>query len=667
MSSKRGPSVMEPILPGSKKTVMGGRRASDSPAEEEAFGGDDYDMPVIIKVKPEDQLPLTPEELEEEVPPRVLYPHNPQAYHNITTFSYKDQHFKRDDQVDHVVTNLSLDGCIFLKDSPEQVEQDELLQRKKAEADKQAAAEEVDVEIEEYEGEEAVKNTLRNQFNFCERSSQTFNELIRDRGISTEAPPTTNYSDTTNQWIIYDQYVNQDRAIEKKDKPTAMKDFEFGKKKRREADPLYSDSMKMSIKLMERMVNQNAENEIYHDFKYWEDKSDEFRDGDGTLLPLWRFASEKAKRKQVTSLKWNPQYKDLFAVGFGSYDFMRQGSGCICCYSLKNTRFPEYVFNTDTGVCSLDWHKSNPALLAIGLYDGTVLVYDVRGRTRRPVYTSTVRTRKHTDPVWEVRWNDNEGAGGVYSFNSISSDGRVSTWLLMKDKLESEELMILKLIATSTDDEETSLTGLAGGLCFDFSPFSPHLFLIGTEEGRIHKCSTSFSGQYLETYEGHGMAVYTVRWNYYHSNMFISASADWTVKLWDHNQKSPIMSFDLAQAVGDVAWAPYSSTCFAAVTSDGFVHIYDLNINRNERVCYQKIVKRAKCTHINFNDGFPVLLIGDDRGGVNSLKLSPNLRLTGGGDAFKGQDDLREDSMSNFDIQIRKMEYLLEMVTETVK
>ena len=57
------------------------------------------------------------------------------------------------------------------------------------------------------------------------------------------------------------------------------------------------------IKLMERMVNQNAENDIYHDFKYWEDKSDEFRtEGDGTLLPLWRFASEKVKRKQVSAV-----------------------------------------------------------------------------------------------------------------------------------------------------------------------------------------------------------------------------------------------------------------------------------------------------------------------------------------------------------------------------
>merc|ERR1719251_360426 len=84
------------------------------------------------------------------------------------------------------------------------------------------------------------------------------------------------------------------------------------------------------------------------------------------------------------------------------------------------------------------------------------------------------------------------------------------------------------------DEDETALAGLAGGLCFDFNRQSEHLFLVGTEEGRIHKCSKAFSGQYLETYEGHTMAVYTVRWNPFHHKMFISCSADWTVKMWDH-------------------------------------------------------------------------------------------------------------------------------------
>ena len=30
------------------------------------------------------------------------------------------------------------------------------------------------------------------------------------------------------------------------------------------------------------------------------------------------------------------------------------------------------------------------------------------------------------------------------------------------------------------------------------------------------------------------MAVYAVKWNPYHSKIFISCSADWTVKIWDH-------------------------------------------------------------------------------------------------------------------------------------
>merc|ERR1719482_872282 len=124
--------------------------------------------------------------------------------------------------------------------------------------------------------------------------------------------------------------------------------------------------------------------------------------------------------------------------------------------------------------------------------------------------------------------------------------------------------------------EDTLLPGLAGGCCFDFNGVSEHLFIVGTEEGKIHKCSKAYSGQYLETYLGHHMAVYSIRWNPFHERIFISCSADWTVKLWDHNISTAVMSFDLGNAVGDVAWSPYSASVFAAVTSDGKVHVFDL-------------------------------------------------------------------------------------------
>ena len=60
-----------------------------------------------------------------------------------------------------------------------------------------------------------------------------------------------------------------------------------------------------------------------------------------------------------------------------------------------------------------------------------------------------------------------------------------------------------------------------------------HLFLVGTEEGVIRKCSTAYSAEYLSSFLGHAMATYAVRWNGKHPRAFLSASADWTVKLWD--------------------------------------------------------------------------------------------------------------------------------------
>lgn len=92
---------------------------------------------------------------------------------------------------------------------------------------------------------------------------------------------------------------------------------------------MHSDTMAKALKTMERLVNQNSEDEIYHDFKYWEDASDAYRDNLGTSLPLWKFEDARTKKKQVTAVSWNPVYPDMFAVGYGSYDFMKQGSGYV--------------------------------------------------------------------------------------------------------------------------------------------------------------------------------------------------------------------------------------------------------------------------------------------------------------------------------------------------
>ncbi|KAJ3313313.1 hypothetical protein HDU93_004910, partial [Gonapodya sp. JEL0774] len=65
------------------------------------------------------------------------------------------------------------------------------------------------------------------------------------------------------------------------------------------------------------------------------------------------------------------------------------------------------------------------------------------------------------------------------------------------------------------------------------------------------------------------------------------------------------------------------------------VFVFDLSVNKYEPICEQQVAKKAKVTHVVFNAFSPVILVGDDRGAVTSLKLSP----TPGGDRGKGRSD----------------------------
>lgn len=528
------------------------------------------------------------------------------------------------------------------------------------------------------------KDILRNQFNYSDREVQTFNYPFKEVEIMTEPPAAETFEATATQWEIYDFYQQYFEELKKQN----GKGNGSGKNKKpnRAKTPqeiIHSKEMVSTLKLMERMLNQNSMEEILHDYKYWDDPSDDVvedkkRRTEGSLLPLWRFPFPEKKKMSVTGVCWNPKYSDLFAVSYGSYNFLKQGGGMICCYTLKNPGIPEYTFYTESGAMCLDFHPKHPSLLAVGLYDGTCMIFDIKQKESKPLILSTVKSGKHNGVVWQVKW-ETEGISTSLSFFSVSSDGRVTNWTLSKNELQYTDIMHLKLESSSTvafeSDKSFSanasftqmnpskitedfLVAYSGGTCFDFNPKTPHLFVVGTEEGKIHLCSKAYNSQYIRTYEGHNMNVYSVKWNSFHPNVFLSASADWNVKLWDMNYTQPLMTFDLGSGVGDVDWAPYSSTVFCAVTDDGRVQVFDLSVNKRDSLtdACSLIVKKAKLTHVQFN---PVtsaellydsayfdsknpqlqhravealnkmsfaLLVGDDKGLVQTLKLSPNLR-----------------------------------------
>ncbi|XP_076218244.1 dynein axonemal intermediate chain 1 isoform X2 [Aptenodytes patagonicus] len=615
----------------------------DEDASTEAGEGVDEWAAAKTLVKPPDQLELTEAELKEEFT-RILTANNPHAPQNIIRYSFKERAYKPISYVDQMAIHFSLNGNMILKDSDEGRRQSIRLSTAAEKAPVETSAvtsEETEIKDEESTGDtqaagdeeaegsgtaevaeaaeaeepprpRAKEQKLANQFNFIERASRTLNNPMRERACQSEPTPCKNFSATANQWEIYDAYVEElqkmERSKEKEKTKVQIAKREEEKKKGRNLTSLESQSdditkISKAAKIMERMVNQNTFDDIAQDFKYFEDASDEYRDQQGTLLPLWKFQYDKTKRLAVTAISWNPKYKDLFAVGYGSYDFMKQGQGMLLLYTMKNPSFPEYVFSSESGIMCLDFHNDHPYLMAVGFYDGNVAIYNVKKATSQPSYRSSAKSGKHTEPVWQVKWQKDDMDNNL-NFFSVSSDGRIVSWTLVK-------------------------------------------------------CSKYYSSQFLDVFEAHHMAVDSVSWNPYHLKVFISCSSDWTVKIWDHTIKTPMFIYDLNSAVGDVAWSPYSSTVFAAVTTDGKAHVFDLSINKYEALCTQLVVakKKNKITHIQFNPVYPVVIIGDEQGHVTSLKLSPNLRRMP--KEKKGQEVKKGP-----EVEIAKLDKLLNLVRE---
>jgi len=97
----------------------------------------------------------------------------------------------------------------------------------------------------------------------------------------------------------------------------------------------------------------------------------------------------------------------------------------------------------------------------------------------------------------------------------------------MKKGLEYLELTLLKretnpnqkdVYSTgAVDDKEEKKGGMTfittGGLSIDFPKGENINYFVATEDCTIHKCSTSYPDQYLDTFYGHGGPIYRIRCN----------------------------------------------------------------------------------------------------------------------------------------------------------
>uniref|UniRef100_A0A667Z1W3 Dynein axonemal intermediate chain 4 n=1 Tax=Myripristis murdjan TaxID=586833 RepID=A0A667Z1W3_9TELE len=333
-----------------------------------------------------------------------------------------------------------------------------------------------------------------------------------------------------------------------------------------------------------------------------------------TLESLWVFSCELTKGRTISCMAWNKKNPDLLAVGYGEFDFRDQTPGLVCCWSLKNPTWPERVYHCNTGVTSLDFSAKHPYRLAVGMTDGTIAIYYVYSQDKTCAVSSSKCSKKHYSSTWQVKWAEQDmglsGDDKEEALMSISADGRISKWFLhddldLKDKKKKGEI----------------LRSLNAGFCFDFHPVDSSIYLAGSIDGTIYKCSSSNSQQFLETYSQHFGPVTRIKWCPFNPNVFLSCSLDWTIKLWIQDQLTPLLCLTSTQKqVHDIMWSPKWATVFGAI-NEGQMKIWNLDYSTLDPVIVHMAAPGVKMTSLLFALQTDCVLVGDNSGQVTVYQI----------------------------------------------
>ncbi|NXN89110.1 WDR78 protein, partial [Bombycilla garrulus] len=348
---------------------------------------------------------------------------------------------------------------------------------------------------------------------------------------------------------------------------------------------------------------------------------------------LWAFRCDLTSGHSVSSMAWNRVNPDLLAVGYsGEFVSQEHKKGLACCWSLKNPMWPERVFRCEHGVTAVDFSLGSPNLLAVGMADGSVAVYDVRSPRDAALLDSSASLNKHKGPVWQLRWVEQDrgttAGDKKEKLICISGDGRMTQWFIQQ-RLDCFDVMKIKRTGSEKKKppgererkSEAPISQQAAGMCFDFHPEDADIFLAGTEEGHIYCCSCSGKEQILGTYRGHKGPVYTVAWNPSSTDTFLSCSADWSILLWHRDSHTPLLTFTSVTAfVQDIKWFPKSAFIFAAA-KERRVEIWDLSVSIFQPVLSFAAIPEGNLSSLLFARNAEFLLLGDSCGQVGVWQL----------------------------------------------
>lgn len=350
--------------------------------------------------------------------------------------------------------------------------------------------------------------------------------------------------------------------------------------------PEFLDFVEQSSKIVERALNDNYD--YIRDYTVGAESGGDDSEGKRVKRVCAFWDERYCKNRSITDVDWSPKYPELSCASYNKNPAaLNEPDGIVAVWNLHLLERPEFVFHSQSDVLSVTFSPFHSNLVFGGTYSGQILLWDTRSK-HLPVLKTPLSAAGHTHPVYAMQM---VGTQNAHNLITSSTDGLVCSWLV--DMLAQPQETLELVHAGHSKTGEVAITTL------DFPDNETTTFWVGTEEGNVYQANRydragakAGLNQY-DIYRGHSGPIMGI---HFHplvgpvdfSDLFLTCSVDWTVKLWRAKSLAkpsttahsvpPVYSFDEADDyVYDVKWHPSHPALFGTADGSGKFLLWNLN------------------------------------------------------------------------------------------
>lgn len=352
----------------------------------------------------------------------------------------------------------------------------------------------------------------------------------------------------------------------------------------------------------------------------------------------------------VTAVSWSCT-GSVVACAYGRIDDgdWSTEKSFVCTWNLNrkglSPTHADLVIDVPTAVTALCCHPNQPALIAGGLYNGEVVVWDTCQTQDTVLARTSLSADSHREPVYKISWMPLQKKG-EFGILSACSGGRVLLWNLDQSSLiliSGYALVLQQLPHSSSVGLKARGSSNIGVTALAQSFWDSDTFLIGSEGGLLLRCA--FSSQTVAEVPSEGQSVtfrapavfsfkkncgpiYSIHYSPFHRNLFVSAGTDGLAHIHSLLHTNPMLSIRVSDSyIYQVQWSPSRPLVFAAATSQGEVQIFDLGHGSlRPAATIEKGGNGYAATSLAFNSQHTHLLaVGKTDGTVGIWQLSGDL------------------------------------------